>query len=658
MNTTQCISQLAEIRRCVGIGTSSQEPELSGPDDVPKPSQTRQLVDEYKLPCIEEHEKESSREYEGVDYGYASHIAKAPLLKPTRVLSYYRQVIGTSCSSDDSIPISPLQLDSEQIWAPESQEQNQDVFSSWHYTVSILSHAPVKQNTSPGICSEEYGAYIPKVVEVQWGSVRWSENQPNKFHLKSHKRTLSGTGFDGPLSSVSVTPSDQSPPDGSSANIEPLTRNKLASSKLRDVKSDTTGSIDWGKSWLRRNPRQKHDVSEVSDGDTSNIDPVATSRASDAESNPYAELRIPTAEVSTGEYEDDQQAQIHTAKDCVLKSCPDLHRPSPPTVAPAIPRSSADRDCGLKSPNYSRFDSSRHRHHLRVPKSVSKHFRSLRERFSRKRSSSLYSLRSEFPPPPHGTQRRILSRNSSNIVSSSGEETPLFNTPESDITPMKLDGHCVNPLGANGLLIATAELDRLSGSSYEVDAAKLGVTGSRPPRHISDSSGSGERNTELASPSHSSVSDPTGSSSGWPYRLARPGIRRQHSRLSEVTTPDEVDTPIQVGSGRGGLTSPHYLSRRPVLGESHSEPLVRVVPPPEETPPGRMVRDHTFSYPDRDSDMKAHDIGSSRLLSSSRPRVKSSRIDPSPQQSLPSRMGVMSPSTEKADPFSDVYGVI
>lgn len=231
-----------------------------------------------------------------------------------------------------------------------------------------------------------------------------------------------------------------------------------------------------------------------------------------------------------------------------------------------------DRNSGLKPPNYCRFDKSRHQHHLRVPETVSKHFQSLRDKFHRLRSSSMYSIRAEFPPPPDGRERRILSRNSADIWPSSGEESPIFNTPESNVTPMAAEVPHADSLAASGLQLATAELDRLTTSAQ----------GSRPRTSATSfersrfSSGTGSAQSESDSSMPNTIPgglarSPTSSvsSSGAPSPTARSPhgsehrSRRQHSRLSEVTTPDEFNTPLQRSDEGGNLVSPRALSPSP-----------------------------------------------------------------------------------------------
>ncbi|KAI0097535.1 hypothetical protein GGR51DRAFT_540647 [Nemania sp. FL0031] len=214
-----------------------------------------------------------------------------------------------------------------------------------------------------------------------------------------------------------------------------------------------------------------------------------------------------------------------------------------------------------------------------MPERVSRRIQSLRDRLHRGRSSSMYSIRPEFPPPPDGVERRYRSRNSNDIWPSSGEESPIFNTPESNISPMQPAGHHADLLAASGLLMATADLDRLTASanhtprtsaatsmemprasgftrSLELPRAHIAIgleLSQMPSGHDSSRSGSGSSvaDTALAVPSNSpsSLSPPTRFASPLsrsPKRAAQKG-RRQHSRLSEVTTPDEVSTSMQLG---------------------------------------------------------------------------------------------------------------
>lgn len=230
-----------------------------------------------------------------------------------------------------------------------------------------------------------------------------------------------------------------------------------------------------------------------------------------------------------------------------------------------------DKGVGLGSPNYSQFDTTRHL----MPWRVSKRFRSLRDRLRRGRSSSMYSIRPEFPPPPDGRERRYRSRNSNDIWPSSGEESPIFNTPESNISPMQPAGHHADLLAATGLAIATAELDRLTGSAgntprtHAATSLELSRVSAVPSLELAGAAAT--TNPELGrisgsndsprSESGSSVTDiltsspslfpPGGSGSSLsrsPKRLGRKS-RRQHSRLSEVTTPEEIGSPAQLGDG-------------------------------------------------------------------------------------------------------------
>lgn len=140
---------------------------------------------------------------------------------------------------------------------------------------------------------------------------------------------------------------------------------------------------------------------------------------------------------------------------------------------------------------------------------------------------------------------------------------------------MQPAGHHADLLAATGLTIATAELDRLTGSAgstprtHAATSQDLSRVSAAPSLELAEAAAS--PNPELVrisgsndnprSESGSSVADaPTSSSSLFPpgglgspmsrspKRLGRQS-RRQHSRLSEVTTPEEIGSPAQLDDG-------------------------------------------------------------------------------------------------------------
>ncbi|KAI3325530.1 hypothetical protein HD806DRAFT_450334 [Xylariaceae sp. AK1471] len=552
----------------VAVGNLLSKTELPGNDGNHSHSPNQHRTASRRLSRISEHQKENSQSYE--DECLASYIEaiKTPLLKPTLLSHSRRHGKGKSQSSDGSFAISPFQLDSEQIDTCWGQGIKNPVASTWLCTVSVESKDQTKPHDPSRAPSEPPSSVSPKIFEVEWQSIRWAGTQPNKVYIERHIRTLSGTGFDGPLSCMSGTSPRQSRSDVSTSALGSLTPSNCPPSKSRKIKSDTSGSIDWEKSWPKRKPRRVHNVSESSDFDSSahtyqvDCSSIVIGNRNSAEGD--------NIDTPIREEQEDQQSQLPDIQECAMKSCPDFHQGPPSAIqTPPITRCSTDRACGLKSPNYSRFDTSRHQHHLRVPDTVLKRFRSLRDRLHRFRSSSMYSIRSEFPPPPDGKERRILSRNSTDIWPSSGEESPIFNTPESNTALMQPRGRRLDPLAASGLMIAIAELDRLTGSaqgnSPRTSATNLEQpnrsSGTDSPQSEGDASAIDTTPSVLAN-SPSSSFPPSGlpsPSSRLPQRSGR-SSRRQHSRLSEVTTPDEANTPTQRDDDNDGQISPQALS--------------------------------------------------------------------------------------------------
>lgn len=179
---------------------------------------------------------------------------------------------------------------------------------------------------------------------------------------------------------------------------------------------------------------------------------------------------------------------------------------------------------------------------------MSRGLRSLGRRF--RQSSSCYSIRSDFPVPPEGKERRLLARESADIHPSSGSETPLFNTPERDGTPTTESRGNVDLLAMTGTMIAASELDRLSST---------GNTHSGPP------SAAGTTVDLLHDDVYSSLP---------PLRREQKRRAAARSRLSEVTTPEDLANPE---SARFQQVSPPEAD---ILDESASSELRRLVPQP------------------------------------------------------------------------------
>ncbi|KAI1657016.1 hypothetical protein F4813DRAFT_88580 [Daldinia decipiens] len=260
-------------------------------------------------------------------------------------------------------------------------------------------------------------------------------------------------------------------------------------------------------------------------------------------------------------------AQLYVIQRHAHNSCPEFCRQLDDFQAPPSRLEGQDSQARVNNfrPN---VDKSRYRRHLRVRNIVTNQFRSLGQRI-RRSGSSTFSIRSEFPAPRHSKERRLLARDPVGTWPPSGEESPLFNTPESNATNTKRIsqdiGRYIDPLAIASVMIATAELDRLSSRTSldlvsRTSGSSTGVSGNSPTSHTLFYSGAASPNeisasnptaldmpptipfnTPLSSGPQSGVISPVSKSS------QRRGKRRraQHSRLSEVTTPDNIVSPAE-----------------------------------------------------------------------------------------------------------------
>ncbi|KAI0487000.1 hypothetical protein F4859DRAFT_323907 [Xylaria cf. heliscus] len=502
-----------------------------------------------RLSCISEHQKENTPNSEDDYFFPSTQVMKTPSLEPVRHPHFHRHVDGKSRSSGDGSEVSPLQLESEQMdgcWR--QRTRNQLILSTWRCATSGEDKEEIEQLDPP--YAKPPGQGSSEHLEVRWQTIRCTEARRKIICTKECRRSIPGTGFDGPRSSTSgETPLD-SPSNTSRPPLGALALGNCMPCTSRSSKSNTSGSIDWERSWPKRKPQRGHDVSESSDREqTSPRHPVDASTTEAEDISKTAPLK----------HEKIDQPRYSNVQDSDLKSCPEFDQQSSSAVTPTTSRFSPDKVPRLESPDYSQFDSSRHQHRHHFSSTVSKRFRSLRDRLQRSRSSSMFSVRPEFPPPPDGKERRYRSRNSNDIWPSSGEESPIFNTPASNMSPVPPAGHNANLLAASGLMMAAADIDRLTESAYksnrprmpgtrslELPRPRLPSSGDSPP---SENGLSGVNTTPIVpANSPSSLSPPAGltnpisRSPQWPGRVTR----RQPSRLSEVTTPDEVNNPPQL----------------------------------------------------------------------------------------------------------------
>ncbi|KAI0845021.1 hypothetical protein F5Y00DRAFT_265987 [Daldinia vernicosa] len=256
-------------------------------------------------------------------------------------------------------------------------------------------------------------------------------------------------------------------------------------------------------------------------------------------------------------------AQSHAVQRHAHNSCPEFCRHPddfgmPPSRLEGQGTQARAHELRLK------VDKNRHWHHLRVRDILTNQFRFLRQRFRRSNSSTL-STRSEFPAPRRSKERRLLARDPMGIWPPSGEESPLFNTPESIVTNAKRTSHDIgrhiDPLAIASVMIATAELDRLS-SRRSLDlvsgrsGSSTGVSGNSPTSHTPCHSGVASPSNEISAPTSPALDMPptipfntplsSGPQSGVISPVSKSSQRRgqrrktQRSLLSEVTTPDDV----------------------------------------------------------------------------------------------------------------------
>ncbi|KAI1171858.1 hypothetical protein F4777DRAFT_590933 [Nemania sp. FL0916] len=531
-----------------------------------RPNVDRHRTASARLSSISEHQKENTptSEDDGVSMPAQAVRAKTPSLEPVRGPHSHHHARGKSQSSAGSSDISPLQLDVERNEGPWPQATRHPLASStWRRAPLFESKAPTSQQEALGARPSRPGQH--EVVEVQWRIVRWTNAQQESGYIR-HSRTLSYTGFDGPRSSIgrispvhlpSTTPS---PP--------------FSSFSLRNCL------------WPKQKPRKGHDVSESTDPDSSTPKRSLDSPTEAAE-NKKTKIRSREPERKGN------QPQSHNVQNGVFNSCPEFYQRSPPTIQPFVSEQIQNNDfsLGLPSHTQSNIPSSR-RQHRYISERVLRRFRYIRDKLYRGRSSSMYSIRPEFPPPPDGKERRYQSRNSNEIWPSSGEESPIFNTPEPTISPAPPGGRHADLLAASGLMMATAELDRLTGSTGNTGNTPRPSTAASPELSRTPAPPSLElphnmmatdnfRTPPAFSDTSSSLYPPTGLTSPISRSPKRSGrnIRRQHSRLSEVTTPEETDTATQFDFGDATALHVSYPIDRPLQDGQAERGMGLWVPP-------------------------------------------------------------------------------
>ncbi|KAI1204206.1 uncharacterized protein F4807DRAFT_454807 [Annulohypoxylon truncatum] len=366
----------------------------------------------------------------------------------------------------------------------------------------------------------------------------------------------SGTGLDGPQSSESDEISKLR--EGLSELKESSQSADLSMSSQK-LDSNTSGSIEWNKNWEKRKPRRKHDVSEVSDSNFIRRPRTADipARGNDVNATSSDSASEGVSDDKSCAYPSQHDAQYHAIKKFALNSCPELHRQLDDfdkSLAGPRERDHQEQIAQLRS----ELEKVRHRHHFHVRNIITRRFQFLTRR-PRRSGSSTFSVQSENPARRrrNSKERRLLARESVDVWPSSGEESPLFNTPESNITHAdtpRAAGHHFDPLAMASMMIATAELDRLSlRASLEhnsrTSGSSTGFSGSMPISPEPLYSGAGSLNDEASISEPTALYSPPTIPHNTPTPLSRPPHRKGHRRraqrshLSEVTTPEDIASP-------------------------------------------------------------------------------------------------------------------
>ncbi|KAI1456297.1 hypothetical protein F4805DRAFT_476074 [Annulohypoxylon moriforme] len=470
----------------------------------------------------EQHGKENSREYED------EHWLFSP--KPHR---FHLRLATSGACSYCKARRTPEDYRNRSL-TPE-RSTGDDLISVWLSGVSCLDcpseEANLTGQSTPAVAPD----LKSKVDGVSYMTYPKIVLQPAR---RDRSTAQSGTGLDGPQSSESDELSKLR--DGLS-ELKESSRSANLSIGSQKHNSNTSGSFEWDKisnsSFVRR-PR-------TADLPTANNDDGYTNSSSNSES---------VSNDKSCTYTSQHDAQFHAIKKYALNSCPELHRQLDDfdkTLSTPKERDNQEQIAQLRS----ELEKVRHRHHFHVRNIVTRPIQSLTRRL-RRSGSSTFSVRSEYP----------ARRRRNNIWPSSGEETPLFNTPESNIahtdTP-RAAGHHFDPLAMASMMIATAELDRLSSrASLEqtrTSGSSTGFSGGTPISPTPIHSGVGSPNNEASTPESMTLyspptiphNTPTSSAlhSGVVSPLSRPPHRQGHRRrgqrshLSEVTTPDNIASP-------------------------------------------------------------------------------------------------------------------
>lgn len=286
----------------------------------------------------------------------------------------------------------------------------------------------------------------------------------NQWDLASNRRS-SRTGLDGPLSvnrssdtesshwSIAVTSS-------SGSDI------KYPESPPR-LNLNQSATINWAKCLPRRKRRRQHDITEVS----------RAGHLSHRVSGILFKTGQETPDNSGGLARNDRLSRFKTEKSAAnrhektAESCPELYGLADEFIGTALSTiSTAGAHSRPRVSTTISFEQNEDRPYLASPKHRQPHlkvrdFRTLRFLSQLYLGMSPYTRRSKLPARLIGKERRILSRDSVDICPSSGDETPVYNTPNPAHIPYQRNhhtGNCPESLAMTSVVLAVGGLGQLS----------------------------------------------------------------------------------------------------------------------------------------------------------------------------------------------------
>ncbi|KAH9905768.1 hypothetical protein F4778DRAFT_802204 [Xylariomycetidae sp. FL2044] len=495
-----------------------------------------------------EHQKENSREFETAEQHASTSTSIVPArLAPLRASTRRRAGRPPATPADRATSsISNIDLDYGAPVSGWEQVTPGDLISDW---LAGIDPSDLDKDTLTDLNQEfANGSRLVRGLPLR------ETGRHAQLRAERNRSTRSGTGFDGPKSAISDAVLTTSPKlSGNSKSSAHDERFSKTSQRLRG-----------------------HDVSEVSIPD-----PVSPTY-------PVIKFSLVTSKDGSEGEDDDASVpyfgpdkppmRLYNLQDCASQSCPELWT-RPENLMGSMHEGKVDGSQELIAPNYSQVHKDTAWHRFHTNNSLTKRFRSIGRRL-RTSTSSSYSIRSDFPAPPNARERRFLTRESSEVYPSSDNETPMYNTPESDLTPF-VHPHPSNgdPLAEAGMMSITAELDRLSSMGSQDQRAKVSTSslprtpmssGFASPSSAVSVAGSGTHVSSdvrgHSAPSSGPPSTHTGPVSRPPQRAGQ-RRRGQRSHLSEVTTPEDLPPPTDFGIEAGRTPQPFKPSTFETLYE-------------------------------------------------------------------------------------------